>query len=188
VTISPSLSGINGATAPERVPIITCLSMSDNLKFKHSFTCIISGPSGSGKSSFCMRFLQNLDTLCTERNFDGDVIWCYSEKTAVPSTTVLPKNFRFNEGVPADFENGRGRPCLVILDHLLKDVYSKQVCDLFTKGSQHRNNSVILITQNLLHQSRFCREISLQLCGPITKHQGQESVYVLSEASLPREQ
>jgi len=108
---------------------------------------IISGPSGSDKSSFCIRFLQNLDALCTERYFDGGVIWCYSEKTAVPSPTELPKrDVHFNEGVPTDFENARGKPCLVIFDDLLKYVYSKQVRDLFTKGSNHRNISVILIT------------------------------------------
>jgi len=67
----------------------------------------------------------------------------------------------FNEGVPTDFENARGRPCLVILDDRLNDVYYKQVCDLFTKGSHHRNISVILITQNLFHQVRYCRDISL---------------------------
>jgi len=85
---------------------------------------ILSGPSDSGKSSFSIRFLQNLDALCTERDFDGGVIWCYSEKTAVPSPTVLPKkkNIRFNEGVPADFDNGRGRSCLVFLGDLLNDV------------------------------------------------------------------
>ena len=43
----------------------------------------------------------------------------------------------------------------------VNDVYSKQVCDLFTKGSHHRNISVILITQNLFHQGRYCRDISL---------------------------
>jgi len=98
--------------------------MSDDLKFKHPFTCIISGPSGSGKSSFCVRFLQNLGALCTERDFDGGVIWCYSEKTADPSLTELPKKFavHFNEGVPTDFENALGRSCLVILDELLNDV------------------------------------------------------------------
>ena len=32
---------------------------------------------------------------------------------------------------------------------------------LFTKGSHHRKISVILITQNLFHQVRFCRDISL---------------------------
>ena len=44
---------------------------------------------------------------------------------------------------------------------MLNDVYSKQVCDMFTKGSHHRNISVILITQNLFHQGRYCRDISL---------------------------
>jgi len=72
-----------------------------------------------------------------ERDFDGGVIWCYSKKTA------------------------RGRPCLVIFHDLLNDVYSKQMCDLFTNGSHHRNISVILITQNLLHQGRYCTDISL---------------------------
>jgi len=149
--------------APEKVSIITCLSMIDDLKFKHPFTCILIGPSGSGKSSFCIRFLQNLDALCTERDFDGGVIWCYSEKTAVPSPAVLPKkrDIRFNEGVPADIGKARGSSCLVIQDDLLNEVYSKQVYDLFTKGSHYRNISVILITQNLFHQGRFCRDISL---------------------------
>jgi len=89
------------------------------------------------------------------------VIWCYSEKTAVPSLKVLPKRDVINEDVPTDFANARGRPCLVILHDLLNDVYSKQVCDLFTKGSHHRNICVILITQNLFHQGRFCRDISV---------------------------
>jgi len=138
--------------------------MNDDLKFKHPFTCIISGTSRSGKSSFCVRFLQNLDAVCTERDFDGGVIWCYCEKTAVPKTTELSKksNVHFNKGVPTDyFENARGRPCLVILDDLLNDVYSKKLCDLFTKGSHHTNISVILITQNLFHQCRYFRDISL---------------------------
>jgi len=127
----------------ERCSILTCLYMSDDLKFKHSFTCIINVPSRSGKSSLCVRFLQNLDALCTERDFEGGVIWCYSDKTAVPSPTELSKrNVHSNEGVPTDFQNTRGRPCLVILDDLLNDVYSKQVYYLFTKGSHHRNISV----------------------------------------------
>ena len=49
----------------------------------------------------------------------------------------------------------------MILDDLLNDVYSRQVCDLFTKGSHCRNIRVILITQNLFHQGRYSRDISL---------------------------
>jgi len=35
------------------------------------------------------------------------------------------------------------------------------VCLLFTRGSHHRNISVILITQNLFHQGRNFKDISL---------------------------
>ena len=50
-------------------------------------------------------------------------------------------------------------PCLEILDDLLYDVYSKLVRELFTRGSHHRNISVILISQNLFHQGRYCKDI-----------------------------
>ena len=77
--------------------------MTDDLKFKAPFTCIISVSSGSGKSSFCIRFLQNLDSLCTERHFAGSIIWCYSERTTVPSSQQEGRNVLFNEGVPEKF-------------------------------------------------------------------------------------
>lgn len=139
--------------------------MAADIKFKHPFTCIVSGPTGSGKSSFTLKFLQHLDSLCTEPEFRGGIIWCYSEKAAVPERqlTSLPNKdvISYHEGVPQDFGNAHGKPCLIVLDDLLNEVYSKDVCDLFTKGSHHRNISVILITQNLFHQGRFCRDISL---------------------------
>jgi hypothetical protein len=49
----------------------------------------------------------------------------------------------------------------MILDDLLTEVYSDKVCHLLTKGCHHRNVNVILITQNLFHQGRYCRDISL---------------------------
>jgi ABC-type dipeptide/oligopeptide/nickel transport system ATPase subunit len=128
----------------------------DDLKFKHPFTFIICGPTGSGKSSFCVRFLQNLDGLFTEPNFDGDIVWCNSEKSAVPTDQLarLGKRVRIHEGLPTTFGNPQGKPSLIILDDLLNEVYSVQVCDLFTKCSHHRNISVILISQNLFHQAK----------------------------------
>ena len=136
--------------------------MSNDLRFKHLFICIISEPISSGKSLFCLRFLQNLDSLCTEQDFVGGVIWCYIERTAVPKQqlALLRKNIRINEGVPENFDNTQGKPRLIILDDLLNDVYSKEVCSLFTRGSHHRNISVILIIQNLFHHGRYCRNIS----------------------------
>jgi hypothetical protein len=137
--------------------------MASVIRFKHPFTSIIGGATGSGKSTFCIRFLQKLDKLCTEPHFSGGIIWCYSEQSAVPRQQLdaLKKNVHIRKGVPENFENAQGKPCLFILDDLLNEAYSRVVCDLFTKGSHHRNLSVILITQNFFHQAPHCRDISL---------------------------
>jgi hypothetical protein len=136
--------------------------MGDDLNFKHPFSCLLSGPSGSSKTSFCIRFLQNLNTLGTVADFSGGNVWCNSEISAIPYGQLAgAKHVRFHVGVPADFNNNGEKPCLIILDYLLNTAYSKVVCDLFTKGSHHRNISLILITQNLFHQGKFCRDISL---------------------------
>ena len=136
--------------------------MDVDLRFKDPFTSIVSGPTGSGKSSFCVKFLKNLDTQCTESEFSGGIIWCYNEKTAVHYKQLTGlKNIQFQEGLPENFGDARGWPSLLILDDLLNQVYSEAVCELFTNGSHHRNVSVILVTQNLFHQGPKCRDISL---------------------------
>jgi hypothetical protein len=62
-----------------------------------------------------------------------------------------------------EFGDTQGRASLIILDDLLNKVYSQNVCDKFTKGSHHKNTSVILITHNLFHQGHHCRGISLNV-------------------------
>jgi len=129
----------------------------DHVKLKHPFPYIVIGQSNSGKTSFCLRLLQNFDAFCSEREFCGGIIWCYGEKTALPERETLPSNTTYQEGVPENFgDGGGGKPDLVILDDLLNDVYY-----LFTKGSHQSNISVILITQILFHQGRYCGDISL---------------------------
>ena len=110
----------------------------------------MSGPGVSGKTLFCIRLLQKFVALCIGREFGGGIIWCYCKKTAVPSRQQMPLNTTYQEGLPEKFAGGGDRkPCLEMLDDLLNDVYSKQVCDLFTRGSHLRNISVIFITQNV---------------------------------------
>ena len=107
--------------------------MSEDLRYKQPFTCIISGPSDSGKSSFCIKFLQNLESLSTETKFGGG----YGEKKAVHSIDI-GRSTQFHEGVPENFTNAGTKPCTVILDVLLYVVYSEFVCRLFTKGSHRK--------------------------------------------------
>jgi hypothetical protein len=59
-----------------------------------------------------------------------------------PKQLATLKNIRFHEGLPKKFENAQGKPYLVILDDSLNEVYSNDVCELFTKGSHHKNISV----------------------------------------------
>ena len=169
VTIRPSRLGINQRGRNHRHSDRREMSSREHLRLTisslkphlHALLLYIAALASHNSAYF---FLQNPDSLCTERHFDSDIIWCYRERTAVPSRhfAVLRKNIRFNEGVPKKFDNAQSRPFLEIFDDLLNDVYSKQVCDLFTKGIHHIHISVILISQNLFHQGRYCRDISLK--------------------------
>jgi len=52
------------------------------------------------------------------------------------------------------------RPVLLIIDDLMSET-NDTVANLFTKGSHHRNVSVLYLTQNLFHKNRHMRTISL---------------------------
>ena len=84
--------------------------MDDDLKFKHHFTSIISGPTCSRKSSICNRLLQNLKSLCNEQYFNGNIFWCYGKRTAVPDRELseLNNTISVHKGVPENFENKNG--------------------------------------------------------------------------------
>ena len=62
----------------------------------------------------------------------------------------------FRQGLP-DVE--KLKSCLLVSDDMM-DHLESEVADLFTKGS-YKNVSIIAVTQNVFHQSRFQRTISL---------------------------
>jgi hypothetical protein len=72
----------------------------------------------------------------------------------------LPLIILKSANIPQTFENISDNT-LIILDDLMTDAYTKNICELFTKGSHHNNLSVILVTQNVFHQAKYCRDISL---------------------------
>lgn len=126
--------------------------------FKHPFTCIISGPTQCGKTHFTISLLENRSVLIDPE--PTKIIWCYGEDQDkiwnLPSEVILSKGL---EGLQ---EVDRNETNLVILDDLMNEVgMSQEVAELFTKGSHHRNLSVILIVQNLFNQAKTMRTISL---------------------------
>lgn len=82
---------------------------------------------------------------------------------AVRRDSVARKiEFRERLPRPEDYSNDPLCPKLVIIDDLMRESSScDAIVDLFTKGSHHKNLSVILISQNLFYQCRGQRDISL---------------------------
>jgi hypothetical protein len=117
------------------------------------FTIQISGPSGSGKSTFIVELLNHLPIF-------NSIYWCNAEKHAIPEKILHRQNLKIISNLPESFENVENGS-LIVLDDLMSEAYNKVVCNLFTKDSHHRKLSIIFTLQNVFHQGRFCRDISL---------------------------
>ena len=126
-------------------------------RLQHPFTCLVAGPTMSGKTYFVKRLLESLsesvDTPIQE------VIWCFKEWQ--PCYQELEQQgVRFIEGAINSEELSPQIPHLVILDDLM-DETDKTICQFFTRGCHHRNTSAIFIVQNLFNGNKHHRTISL---------------------------
>lgn len=126
--------------------------------FKHPFTCVVAGPTQSGKTVFVAELLRNIDILV--KPTPTQIIWCHGEEQVLHND--LPENVLLSEGLEGLNAIDRKERNLVVLDDLMDEAgKNNEVGELFTKGSHHRNLSVILIVQNLFFQSKIMRTVSL---------------------------
>jgi len=122
---------------------------------KHPFTASIAGPTGCGKTYFVFKLIENASYMIDP---PPKKIWyCFGEYQSLfrqyPQIT-------FHEGLP-DLSTFDGRePVLMIIDDLMHET-NDTVANIFTRGSHHRNISVVYLTQNLFHKNRHARTISL---------------------------
>lgn len=120
----------------------------------HPFTCVIAGPTGSGKTYFVSRLIALADSMITPP--PSQVMWFYSHWQ--PVYDELEKNgVKFIEGLPTD---DLPKGALVIIDDLMAETTEK-VTKIFTKGSHHLDISIIYLVQNLFHKGKEQRTISL---------------------------
>jgi hypothetical protein len=133
-------------------------------QFKHPFTCLVSGPTGCGKTFFIKRLISMKEYFIDKPI--KDVIYCYN----YPQDWF--KNFpnvKFNQGFSEDMKDFiRERAgvsqdgILLVLDDLMEQASrSEVIASLFYEGSHHLNLSVLLVTQNLFYKSGHLRTISL---------------------------
>ena len=72
----------------------------------------------------------------------------------------------FVHGIPDHLHSPQfinaGTRNLIILDNLMtEEKCDQRIADLFTKGSHHRNISIVYLTQNVFPQGKSCRYIAL---------------------------
>ena len=124
--------------------------------FEHPFTCVISGPTMSGKSVFVknlIRLKENRIRPCPSK-----VHYYFSEWQ--PLFDSMKTFVEFKKGLPdLDTYNGKDS-VLVIIDDLMFESNNK-IGNFFTKGSHHKNLSVIFISQNLFNSNKDQRTINL---------------------------
>lgn len=119
----------------------------------HPSTCLVSGPTGSGKSVFVKNLIDNQMFSPMPKN----IIYCYG---AFQPLFNSMKGVVFEESLPSYLNTVQDT--LIIVDDLMSELSSDtRLSNLFTKGSHHRNISIIFIVQNLFHKGKEMRNIHL---------------------------
>ena len=132
-------------------------------RFKHPFPVLIAGATSSGKTQFVKRLLESGEDMIDSA--PQKIFWLYSiYQTAYDEMLTTIPNISFIEGVPSDLESMIDPSIrnLVVINDLMREISNDcRITDLFTKGSHHRNMSVIFILQNIFHRGKELRDMSL---------------------------
>lgn len=129
-----------------------------NMHFIHPMRMIVAGPSKSGKTCFVVNLINNRNLLFIGKPILR-ILWCCRNKNFVPISLQKIVNLKIHEGIP---DINQVLPdTLIVIDDLMLQAFTKEVCELFTINSHHKSISVILILQNVYFNSKFAREISL---------------------------
>ena len=132
---------------------------------QHPFTCIVAGCTQSGKTVWVKSLLENAQKTISPA--PQRIIWCYGQwqPSYFDMMRTMP-GIELNQGIPDDIDNADyldvSQRNLIVLDDLMaQSGKDKRISDLFTRGSHHRNLSIIYIVQNIFHQGKEMRNISL---------------------------
>ena len=125
-------------------------------RLRHPFTSIIAGPTACGKSTWVKNLITHQKDMIDP--VPEHVIWFYGEWQ--PLYDTLSGMVEFKEGLADLTTLNTKKRTLVIIDDLMTET-DKSVSNLFTKGSHHRNLSVLHLVQNVFDKNKHTRTISL---------------------------
>ena len=123
-------------------------------------TFILSGSTGSRKTSWLHRLIQHKDEMFESP--PSKILYFYG--IWQPLFEVMEKEgVEFYQGLPTEEMIGNGEQhTMIILDDLQQEVVNSELIEkLFTQGSHHRNVTVVYLTQNLFRQGKNAHNITL---------------------------
>jgi len=130
--------------------------------FKHPFSMLIAGPTMSGKTCFIIDLLSQPSCISPPPK---KILWCYGIRNDEQFLNVYRASkypVHFKEGLPNVEDISPDDGVFIIIDDLMLNAgKSEAISQLFTLGMHHKNISVALIVQNIFHQGKKMRDISL---------------------------
>jgi len=125
------------------------------LLLRHPFTAIVAGPMSCGKTRFLFRLIDHVSQMIDPPS--SRIVYCYKEYQQL--FCQYPRVV-FHQGLPDLSDFNGNEPVLLIIDDLMQET-NDMVANLLTKGSHHRNVSVVYLAQNLFPKNKFARTMSL---------------------------
>jgi len=87
----------------------------------------------------------------------SNIVYCYGEYQQL--FCRYPR-IVFHQGLPDSNDFDGSEPRLLVINDLMQET-NETVANLFTKGSHHRNVSVVYLAQNFFPKNKFVRTMSL---------------------------
>lgn len=140
--------------------------MESVVKFEAPSTCIVVGPSSTGKTSFVFEVLKHADGVFTKKV--NNIYYAYSvyqplydemkkHITNIEFVNVIPTTDMLQSWAMQE----PGNKVLIVDDWMQKASKSEDIVDIFCQYSHHLNFSCWLICQNLFNATKQFRTISL---------------------------
>ena len=173
-------------------------------QFNHPTTCLIAGPTGCGKTKFVSRIIESLlgnpDTYPLIHPVPNRIVWFYSEWQplydqilSLCESNLTIEFLKCNGTNLSEIYDSftATETNLIILDDIMSSTspaQRKQILQLFTQGSHHRNLTIIYIVQNLFDQGQASRAISLNAQYIVVFKNPRDSAQIgfLSQQAFPK--
>lgn len=153
------------------------------MELNHPFALVVAGSSKSGKSIFTERIIRNAYVMIKPRV--TRVVYCYNnyqDRFKNLHGVEFHSNLDILEELKSTVSSAN---VLLCIDDFMKE--SDKVAEFFTRFSHHSNISVIFITQNIFHQGKGMRDLTLsaQYLALMKNVRDRSQIHVLARQLEP---